>query len=107
MGALAQETRLAIFRILVKRGPRGLAAGAIAETLELPPSSLSFHLAQLTQAGLIAQRRESRSLIYSVDFTAMSALMAYLTENCCEGSPAACLPAARPTDKPAKARRTA
>ena len=93
LGALAQETRLSIYRLLVERGPEGLAAGGIAEKLDLPPSSLSFHLAQLTHAGLILQRRESRSLIYSVDFAAMGSLMGYLTENCCGGNAAACLPA--------------
>src|SRR5215472_2985983 len=97
LGALAQETRLAIFRLLVERGPDGLAAGGIAEKLDLPPSSLSFHLAQLSHAGLIRQRRESRSLIYSIDFDAMGELMGYLTENCCGGNPAACLPVARPS----------
>src|SRR5438132_1655346 len=70
LAALAQETRLSIFRLLVERGPDGLAAGAIAEALGLPASSLSFHLAQLGHAGLILQRRRSRSLIYSVDFAA-------------------------------------
>ncbi len=90
LGALAQETRLTIFRLLVERGPRGLSAGAIAEELELPASSLSFHLAQLHHAGLIAQQRQSRSLIYSVDFAAMNALMGYLTENCCGGNNALC-----------------
>ncbi len=92
LSALAQETRLAIFRLLVEAGTEGLAAGAIAERLRIPASSLSFHLAELTRAGLIAQRRESRSLIYSADFRAMNALVGYLTENCCGGNPAACAP---------------
>src|ERR1700682_3578231 len=92
LAALAQETRLAIFRLLVERGPEGLAAGEIAEKLALPASSLSFHLAQLRQAVLILQQRQSRSLIYSVDFTAMNALMGFLTENCCGGDSAACAP---------------
>src|SRR5262245_53956645 len=83
LGALAQDSRLAIYRLLVQQGPAGLAAGALAERLTLPASSLSFHLAQLSRAGLIVQRRESRSLIYSADFAAMNALMGYLTENCC------------------------
>ena len=106
LGALAQDTRLAIFRMLVEKGPDGFAAGAIAEALDLPASSLSFHLAQLSHAGLVIQRRESRSLIYSVDFDAMGELMGYLTENCCGGNPAACLPVARPSTKPSKTRRT-
>ena len=96
LGALAQESRLAIFRLLVERGPDGLAAGSIADQLELPASSLSFHLAQLTHAGLILQRREGRSLIYSVDFAGMNQLMGYLMENCCDGNPAACAPACAP-----------
>ena len=96
LGALAQETRLAIFRLLVERGPAGHAAGVIAEKLDIPASSLSFHLAQLSHAGLIVQRRESRSLIYSVDFEAMNGLMAYLTENCCGGNAALCAPVCQP-----------
>ncbi|MFM5947653.1 MAG: ArsR/SmtB family transcription factor [Novosphingobium sp.] len=86
LGALAQEHRLAAYRLLVQAGPQGLAAGALAQTLGVPPSSMSFHLAQLTNAGLIGQRRESRSLIYSADFAAMNDLLGYLTENCCAGA---------------------
>jgi DNA-binding transcriptional ArsR family regulator len=85
LGALANEHRLAVFRLLVQAGPEGQAAGAIADALDLPASSLSFHLAHLTRAGLITQRRESRSLIYSVDFAAMNGLVGFLTENCCGG----------------------
>lgn len=99
LAALAQETRLAIYRLLVEAGPNGLAAGAIAERLAVAPSSLSFHLASLTHAGLINQRRMSRSLIYAADFAAMNGLVAYLTENCCGG--AACAPACQPA-KPIK-----
>ena len=83
LGALAQETRLALFRLLVTAGPAGLPAGVIAERLRVQPSSLSFHLAQLVHAGLITQRRLSRQLIYSAEYGAMNALLAYLTENCC------------------------
>jgi ArsR family transcriptional regulator len=86
LGALAQETRLKIFRLLVQRGPEGLAAGAIAERLGVPSATLSFHLQQLMHAGLIEQRRESRSLIYSADFDAMNGLVGFLTENCCGGA---------------------
>ena len=94
LASLAQETRLAIFRLLVERGPAGLAAGAIAERLGVPDSSLSFHLAHLTRAGLLVQRRDGRSLVYSADFGGMNALVAYLTENCCRGRPEDCgLPA--------------
>jgi len=92
LSALANEHRLAVFRLLVQAGPEGRAAGAIADELDLPASSLSFHLAHLTRAGLIIQRRESRSLIYSADFSAMNALVGFLTENCCGG--ASCAPAA-------------
>jgi DNA-binding transcriptional ArsR family regulator len=94
LSALANEHRLKLFRLLVQAGPEGRAAGEIAEALELPASSLSFHLAHLTRAGLIVQRRESRSLIYSADFAAMNALVGFLTENCCGGK--ACAPAAQP-----------
>ena len=83
LGALAQETRLELFRLLVARGPEGLPAGAIAEALGVLPSSLSFHLQQLAHAGLITQRRLGRQLIYAADYAAMNGLMAYLTENCC------------------------
>jgi ArsR family transcriptional regulator, arsenate/arsenite/antimonite-responsive transcriptional repressor len=90
LGALAQEHRLAALRALVQAGAGGLSAGALAEALQLPNSSLSFHLAQLTNAGLIRQQRRGRSLIYSTDYAAMNDLMGYLTENCCAG--AACAP---------------
>jgi DNA-binding transcriptional ArsR family regulator len=83
LAALAQETRLAIFHLLVRKGPTGLAAGRIAERLGVPPATLSFHLAQLTHAGLIVPRRVSRSLIYSADYSRMNELIAFLTENCC------------------------
>jgi len=100
LSALAQETRLAIFRMLVEAGAEGLAAGVIAERLGIPASSLSFHLAELTRAGLIAQRRESRSLIYSANYRAMTTLVSYLTENCCGGNLAACAPALNRSVKP-------
>ena len=80
LGALAQETRLALFRLLVTCGPAGLPAGVIAERLSVQPSSLSFHLAQLVHAGLITQRRLSRHLIYSAEYGTMNALLEYLTE---------------------------
>lgn len=85
LAALSQEHRLAAFRLLVQAGPQGLPAGQIAEVLGVPNSSLSFHLAQLAAAGLAEQRREGRSLIYSANFTAMQALVGFLTENCCGG----------------------
>lgn len=84
--ALSNEHRLAIFRLLVVAGPEGLPAGEIADELGIPASSLSFHLAHLTRADLIAQRRESRSLIYSANFATMNGLVAFITENCCGGA---------------------
>ena len=89
LAALAQEHRLAAYRLLVQAGPAGLPAGAIAEALGVPPSSMSFHLSQLSHAGLISQHRQSRSIIYAADFEAMAKLMGYLTENCCGGAPCA------------------
>ena len=86
LGALAQEHRLALFRLLVRAGPDGLAAGAIAEALGVPNSSLSFHLAQLSRAGLIRQERRHRERIYSADYEAMNRLVSYLMENCCQGA---------------------
>jgi ArsR family transcriptional regulator, arsenate/arsenite/antimonite-responsive transcriptional repressor len=100
LGALAHEHRLAIYRMLVERGPNGLAAGNIAERLDIPPSSLTFHLQHLLRAGLITQRRMSRQLIYAADFSAMNALVGFLTENCCGQGPAACLPACLPPLSP-------
>ena len=97
LAALAQETRLALFRLLVAHGPAGLPAGVIAERLAVAPSSLSFHLQQLMHAGLIAQRRRGRQLIYSAEFAAMNALLAYLTENCCGRGPG-CAPFCEPAD---------
>jgi DNA-binding transcriptional ArsR family regulator len=85
LAALAQDHRLAAFRLLVQAGAQGIPAGVLAERLGVPASSMSFHLAQLFHAGLVTQRRESRSIIYSADYAAMNALMAYLTENCCGG----------------------
>lgn len=86
LGALAQEHRLEVFRQLVQAGEAGMAAGAIAERLGIPNSSLSFHLAQLRTAGLILQERQHRSLIYRANYAAMNGLLAYLTENCCAGA---------------------
>jgi len=104
LGALAHEHRLAVFRLLVERGPAGLPAGRIAERVGLVPSSLTFHLQNLQRAGLIARRRESRQLIYSADFTAMTALVGYLTDNCCAESEAECC---APMPQPKAAKRAA
>ncbi|MFM5886050.1 MAG: ArsR/SmtB family transcription factor [Novosphingobium sp.] len=86
LSALAQEHRLAAYRLLVQAGSDGMAAGALAEALGIPASSLSFHLAQLSHAGLLTQRRASRSIIYAADYAAMNGLLAFLTENCCAGA---------------------
>jgi len=85
LAALAQQNRLEIFRLLVRAGASGLAAGAIAKTLNLPASSLSFHLSNLSQGSLINSQRDGRSIIYSANFDRMRGLVAYLLENCCEG----------------------
>ena len=87
LGALAQEHRLAAFRLLVQAGESGLPAGVIAEKLGIVSSSISFHLAALANAGLVNQRRQSRLIIYSANYPAMNGLMGYLTENCCGGIP--------------------
>jgi len=87
LSALAQEHRLAAFRLLVQAGDDGLPAGAIAERLGIVSSSMSFHLAALANAGLVTQRRQSRLIIYTANYPAMNALMGYLTENCCGGVP--------------------
>ena len=94
LGALAQESRLKIYRLLVEAGPEGIAAGSIGEKLGLPPATLSFHLAGLSRAGLARGRQEGRFVIYSADFQNMNAHVGYLTENCCGGQ--ACAPSARP-----------
>lgn len=98
LGALAQEHRLATYRLLVQAGEDGLPAGELAGRLAVPASSLSFHLAQLSNAGLVKQRRQGRSIIYSANYPAMNGLMAYLTQNCCGGVPCgadlSCAPAA-------------
>lgn len=83
LAALAQESRLSVFRLLVSRGPEGLSAGEIGERLEIPGPTLSFHLKELTQAGLVTARKESRFVYYSPAFDRMNALLGYLTENCC------------------------
>jgi len=95
LAALAQETRLAIYRLLVEHAPEGLPAGRIAERLGIPPPSLSFHLKELWRAGLIAPTQDGRFVWYRADLRAMDRLIAYLTENCCRGS-AVCDPACAP-----------
>lgn len=86
LSALAQESRLAVFRLLVRVGPGGLPAGQIAERLGVPANTLSFHLKELSHAGLVNARPQGRFVIYMADFAAMNGLIAYLTENCCGGN---------------------
>lgn len=112
LSALAQDSRLAIFRLLVQQGPAGLAAGVIGEKLDLPPATLSFHLAGLARAGLAHSRQEGRFVYYSANFENMNLLVAFLTENCCGGAkcaPAACQPETerKEDEAPARARRRA
>jgi ArsR family transcriptional regulator len=92
LSALAQDGRLAVFRLLVKAGRDGVAAGEIAHALELPPNTLSAQLAILANAGLVGSRRAGRSIIYSADFDGMSELLVYLMEDCCQGRPEVCTP---------------
>ncbi|MGY4622503.1 ArsR/SmtB family transcription factor [Bradyrhizobium sp. USDA 4486] len=95
LAALAQDNRLDVFRLLVQAGPEGMAAGAIAEALDLAPNTLTFHFDRLRVAGLASVRREGRSMIYAARFETMNALVGFLTENCCGG--ASCAPAAPAT----------
>lgn len=92
LAALAQESRLSIFRLLVQAGKEGVAAGGLGEALGIPPATLSFHLKTLTHAGLIKSRTEGRYVIYSANFAGMDKLIAYLTEHCCAGDAAQCAP---------------
>src|SRR5580704_9215535 len=103
LAALAQDSRLEVFRLLVQAGPDGMAAGRVAEELDLAPNTLTFHFDRLRAAGLVTVRREGRSMIYAARYEAMNGLLAFLTENCCQGVAAACAPAeckpAKPTRK--------
>jgi ArsR family transcriptional regulator, arsenate/arsenite/antimonite-responsive transcriptional repressor len=107
LAALAHEHRLKAYRMLVEAGPDGLNAGAIAQKLKLPPSSLTFHLQHLHRAELITQQRNSRQLIYAADFAVMEGLVDYLTENCCAGSAVACDTKCKPAAAVKKAPRRA
>lgn len=93
LAALAQESRLAIFRCLVQAGAEGMPAGKLSAELGIPPSSLSFHLKELTHAGMVRSRQEGRFVIYQANYDAASALIAFLAENCCQGSGESCMPA--------------
>jgi ArsR family transcriptional regulator, arsenate/arsenite/antimonite-responsive transcriptional repressor len=92
LAALAQDSRLDVYRLLVQAGPEGMPAGAIADALKLAPNTLTFHLDRLRVAGLVAVRRDGRSMIYTARYEAMNGLIAYLTENCCAGAPDQCAP---------------
>ena len=102
LAALAQDHRLDVFRLLVQAGPEGMPAGKVADALDLAPNTLTFHFDRLRVAGLVTVRRDGRSMIYAARFEAMNALLGFLTENCCQGAPEKCAPAAC---KPAKSKR--
>src|SRR5215470_18336929 len=99
LAALAQQTRLAVFRLLVQQGPTGLAAGEIASKLDIAPATLSFHLKELNRAGLVKPRQDGRFIYYAADFAAMNGLIGFLTENCCAADCVSCAPAANPSLK--------
>ncbi len=103
LASLAQDTRLAIFRLLVQQGPGGLSAGTIAERLKLPGATLSFHLKELAHAGMVDSRQDGRFIYYSANYPQMNALIAYLTENCCSGQGCA----TRPVPTPVRMRKRA
>src|SRR6516164_691161 len=103
LAALAQDNRLDVFRLLVEAGPEGMPAGSVASALKLAPNTLTFHFDRLRDAGLVTVRREGRSMIYAAQFGTMNALLAYLTENCCQGAQEACAPAA--VCKPVRGKR--
>lgn len=109
LGALAQDSRLAIYRLLVQQGPTGVAAGEIAAMLGLAPATLSFHLKELAHAGLVKSLQQGRFIFYSADFDAMNRLLSYLTENCCAADCGPCSPvqACKPIQTPKASRRVA
>jgi DNA-binding transcriptional ArsR family regulator len=108
LAALAQDSRLDVFRLLVEAGPEGLPAGRIADALALAPNTLTFHFDRLRAAGLVTARKDGRSVIYAARFETMNALIGYLTENCCRGTPDTCAPdtCAPAVCKPSRATRT-
>ena len=103
LAALAQDSRLAVFRLLVQAGPSGIAASKIAEELSIPPSSLSFHLKELTHADLVIPQQDGRFVIYAANYETMNKLMAFMTENCCGGNPCTPMTSCAPRRKTAKA----
>jgi len=107
LSALASESRLAVFRLLVRRGPEGYTPSELAARLELPAPTLSFHLKGLLQAGLVVSRREARNLFYSPNFERMNTLVGFLTENCCSLADQACGTGCEPQSAPAQSRKRA
>jgi DNA-binding transcriptional ArsR family regulator len=105
LAALAQDNRLAVFRLLVGAGPEGMPAGEVASRLRIAPNTLTFHFDRLRNAGLVTVRREGRSMIYAARFETMTALLGYLSDNCCGGVPEKCLPVLRSARPPAKKRK--
>ena len=104
LAALAQDSRLDVYRLLVRAGPGGLPAGQVAEKLKLAPNTLTFHFDRLRAAGLVTVQREGRSMIYAAQYDTMNALIGYLTENCCKGAVDTCRPAACKPARPKRAR---
>jgi len=99
LGALAQDSRLQVYRLLVQAGPEGVSASVLAERLRIPPNTLSFHLKTLSHAGLVSARQEGRFIYYSAHYDRMNALLGFLTQNCCGGGscePGVAVPAPRP-----------
>ena len=107
LSALASEARLAVYRLLVKRGPEGYTPSELARRLDIPAPTLSFHLKGLVQAGLVVSRREARNLFYSPNFERMNALVGFLTENCCSLAGEACGSSCEPASVPAQSRKRA
>lgn len=105
LSALASEARLSVFRLLVKRGPKGYTPSELSERLDVPAPTLSFHLKGLVQSGLVTSRREGRNLYYSPDFDRMNGLIGFLTENCCSLSDEACDTTCRPVTPAAQPKR--
>jgi ArsR family transcriptional regulator, arsenate/arsenite/antimonite-responsive transcriptional repressor len=106
LSALAQDSRLDVYRLLVEAGPEGMPAGEVAAALDLPPNTLTFHFDRLRVAGLVTVRREGRSMIYAARYDTMNALLAYLTKNCCSGAAKKCAPAVcKPAKKPAQRKK--
>jgi ArsR family transcriptional regulator len=105
LAALAQDSRLDVYRLLVQAGPEGMSAGSVAGTLKLPPNTLTFHFDRLREAGLVTVRREGRSMIYAARFDTMNALLGYLTENCCQGRAEQCVPPECKSAAPSTARQ--